>query len=63
MGVFVDVAVAEGDGDEAGTEFFELVIFRKAGMFDAAFLFEVADAADLGDVGFDGGEGLVGGRG
>lgn len=59
MGVFVDVAVTEGDGDEACTEFFELVIFGKAGVFDAAFLFEVADAPDLCDIGFDFGGWLV----
>ncbi len=60
MGVFVNVAVAEGDGDESCAEFVELVTFGEVGVVDAAAVFGVADAADVGDVGFDGVEWLVG---
>ena len=53
------MAVAEGYGDEASAEFVELVTLGEVWVVDATTLFGVADAADLGDMRFDVGEGLV----
>ena len=49
----VDVAVAEGDGDEAGAEFVQAFVLWKFWAFEAATLFKVGDSADLCDVGLD----------
>ena len=61
MGIFINVAVADCKGYEAGAEVVELFAFREPWVLDAAAFFRVGDASDLGDVGFDGGEGLMGG--
>ena len=59
MSVFVDVAVAEGNGNKTCPAFVELITFREFGVLVATAVFEVADASDLGDVGFDAFKGLV----
>ena len=61
MGVFVDVAVAEGYSNEPCAEVIEVITLGESWVVESAAFFVVGDAADLGDVGGDGVEGLVGG--
>ncbi len=61
VGVFVDMAVAEGDGYKLCTDFVEFFAYRELRVLDAAAFFVVDDASDLDDMGFNCIKGLVGG--